>query len=259
MGSKPTKTTGDAVWNPSFLLTCFFVSGALVRIYEVVWLRMLGLIFGHTVYAITTVLAAFMAGLALGSFLFGPLAARTRNLISAYAWLEIGIGLYCALIPTFLKFASSLYLEIQRTLSFSYGAFSVVQFLLIFVLLLVPTTMMGGTLPVLSQALVRREVELGRTISALYAVNTLGAVAGVALAAYVRLAGWGNRATTTTAAIGNLVVGVLAIAYSWRRLGRQPNARPAPHGEPTWRPGADRPVQRVSGVEGWLLVSSLGV
>ena len=77
----------------ALLFTCFFLSGALGLMYEVVWLRVLGLVFGHTVYAVTTVLAAFMSGLALGSFLFGRRAPRIRNLIGAYGALEIGIGL----------------------------------------------------------------------------------------------------------------------------------------------------------------------
>src|SRR6266508_3884113 len=72
---------------------CFFLSGATGLVYQVVWLRMLGLVFGHTVYAITTVLTAFMAGLALGSLIFARLAPRLRNLVAAYGWLEIGIGL----------------------------------------------------------------------------------------------------------------------------------------------------------------------
>src|SRR5215468_5071475 len=92
------------------LLVCFFLSGATGLVYEVLWLRMLGLIFGHTVYAVTTVLAAFMAGLALGSFLFARCADRIQNLIQAYGFLEIGIGVYCMLIPVLLWLASSLYL-----------------------------------------------------------------------------------------------------------------------------------------------------
>ena len=74
------------------VFVCFFLSGATGLVYQVLWLRMLGLVFGHTVYAITTVLAAFMAGLALGSFVFARLSPRIRDLIRAYGLLEIGIG-----------------------------------------------------------------------------------------------------------------------------------------------------------------------
>jgi len=236
----------------ALLFACFFVSGALGLMYEVVWLRMLGLIFGHTVYAITTVLAAFMGGLALGSFLLGRCAPRIRNLTGAYGVLEIAIGLYCALTPMLLRLASSLYLALNHTLGLSYNAFSVVQFLLIFALLLVPTTLMGGTLPILSQALVKQEVGIGRTISALYAVNTFGAVTGVALAGYILLPALGNRTTTMIAAIGNVVVGGLAIGYSRR----QPTQRP--HGlQAQAQPGLRLPISL--GIDGWLVLVAFGV
>ena len=83
---------------------------------------------------------------------------------------------------------------------------------------------MGGTLPILSQALVKHEVGLGRTVSGLYAVNTFGALSGVALAGYVLLPALGNRATNMIAAFGNMVVGVLALVYSRRAHARQHHA-----------------------------------
>jgi spermidine synthase len=197
---------------------CFFLSGATGLVYQVVWLRMLGLVFGHTVYAITTVLAAFMAGLALGSFVFGLLAPRLGYLVSTYGWLEIGIGLYCTTIPLLLGAAAWGYLGLHAWLGLSYDAFGLVQFGLIFLLLLVPTTLMGGTLPVLSQALARRELEVGRTVGALYGLNTAGAVVGVVLAGYFLLPALGNRATLLSAAVANLAVGALALmlARKWR-------------------------------------------
>ena len=81
------------------LVTCLFLSGATALVYEVVWLRMLGLVFGHTVHAITTILAAFMGGLGLGSYLFGRRTAGFTDPIRAYGLLEIGIGVSCALTP----------------------------------------------------------------------------------------------------------------------------------------------------------------
>ncbi len=199
------------------IFLCFFLSGATGLIYQVIWLRMLGLVFGYTVYAITTVLAAFMAGLALGSFIFARQAARVRNLVAAYGWLEVAIGISCALIPVLLWVAAKIYVGLYAALGLSYDAFSLVQFLLVFMLLLIPTTLMGGTLPVLSQALVKQDMGLGRKVGALYSVNTFGAVAGVVLAGYVLLPAFGNHITIAIAVMGNLLVGVLALAYS-RRL-----------------------------------------
>ena len=91
------------------IVLCFFLSGATGLVYQVVWLRLLGLVFGHTVYATTTVLSAFMAGLALGSLLAARRMARLKNLIAVYGWLEIGIGVCCALVPVTLDSAAPLW------------------------------------------------------------------------------------------------------------------------------------------------------
>lgn len=151
---KSSEVTVEKLWTGfGVIFVCFFLSGATGLIYQVLWLRLLGLVFGHTVYAITTVLAAFMAGLALGSFIFARRAAQIHNLIRAYGLLEIGIGASCALIPVSLWRASYIYLGLHQAVGLSYDAFSFTQFLLVFSILLVPTTLMGGTLPVLSRPL----------------------------------------------------------------------------------------------------------
>src|SRR5215510_6057793 len=159
-------------------IACFFLSGATSLVYQVVWLRMLVLIFGHTVQAVTTVLAAFMAGLALGSFLVGQRAGQVRNPLRAYGWLEIGIGVYGALMPALLWLVPSLYLGLRTQLSAP--MFGAVQFLGMSALLLIPTALMGATLPLLSQALTRSEAGLARLVAILYAVNTVGAATGTA-------------------------------------------------------------------------------
>jgi spermidine synthase len=213
----------------ALLALCFFLSGATGLVYQTVWMRMLGLVFGHTVLATTTVLVAFMAGLALGSWLLARRAPRLGNLIAAYGWLEVGIGVYCALLSLLLSAAAAIYLSLARGLALSYGSFTLVQFTLVGLVLLVPTTLMGGTLPVLAQALTRDPGRLGRTIGLLYAINTFGAVAGVALAGYLMLPAIGNRWSLLVAAAANLAVGALAIGYA-RATGRAaaPGATPAP-------------------------------
>lgn len=201
-------------WSTVWLLgCCFFLSGATALVYEVVWLRMLGLVFGHTVHAITTVLAAFMAGLALGGILLGRRVARLPNLIRTYGWLEIGIGVSCAAVPGLLWLSAPLYLSLHRLLGGLPAAFGLLQFLMLFVILLVPTTLMGGTLPVLSQALARGGASAGRTIGGLYAANTFGAVLGVAMAGYALLPALGNRLTIAVGVAANLAVGIVALLY----------------------------------------------
>ena len=108
------------------------------------------------------------------------------------------------------------YLSLHRTFGFSYDTFNLAQFALGFALLLVPTTLMGGTLPILSQALVHEEKGLGQKVGALYATNTFGAVVGVVLAGYLVLPALGTRSTVAIAAATNLGVGALALAVSRR-------------------------------------------
>src|SRR5262245_2254274 len=94
-GRPPTPAPGrpDAAPRAPFVVPalCFFLSGVTGLVYQVVWLRMLVLILGHTVQAVTTVVAAFMAGLALGSFLWGRRAGQARHPLRGYGWLEIGL------------------------------------------------------------------------------------------------------------------------------------------------------------------------
>src|SRR6266849_9545357 len=98
------------------IVLCFFLSGATGLVYQVVWLRLLGLVFGHTVYATTTVLAAFMGGLALGSLLAARAMPRLRSLIAIYGWLEVGIGACCALLPIALENAPPLWVALSNGL-----------------------------------------------------------------------------------------------------------------------------------------------
>ncbi|HKZ06290.1 MAG TPA: fused MFS/spermidine synthase [Methylomirabilota bacterium] len=213
------------VWLLGF---CFFLSGATALVYEVVWLRMLGLVFGHTVHAITTVLAAFMAGLALGGILLGRRVASMPNLIRTYGWLEIGIAVSCAAVPGLLWLFGPLYLWLHRLLEPLPAALGLVQFLMLFLILLVPTTLMGGTLPVLSQALARRGSSAGRTIGGLYAANTFGAVLGVAVAGYALLPALGNRLTVAVGVAGNLAIGIVALVYGASARGTTAERVPDP-------------------------------
>src|SRR5829696_6692274 len=140
----------------TFLLIglCFILSGATGLIYEVLWARMLGLVFGATTLAVSTVLAAFMGGLALGSALAGRLAQRIRKPLSAYGWIAIGV--YALLVPVLFRWVDNLYALIWQQFQPGFFTFSLWRFLLSCLMLLLPTTLMGATLPVLSAALLRQ-------------------------------------------------------------------------------------------------------
>ena len=130
---------------------CFVLSGATGLIYEVLWARMLGLVFGATTLAVSTVLAAFMGGLALGSALAGKFAPRIGKPLSTYGWMEIGIAIYALLVPLLFRLVDYVYALIWQQLHPGYFTFSLWRFVLSGLVLLVPTTLMGATLPVLAE------------------------------------------------------------------------------------------------------------
>lgn len=189
---------------------CFFLSGAAGLAYEVIWIRQLSLVFGTTSFAVSTVLASFMGGLALGSWWFGRIADRTERPLRLYAMLELGIGIYCLLVPFLLQAATKVYVLTARSLGGSFYTMSLVRFLLCAAVLILPTTFMGATFPLLSRHVVRRLEGIGRGVGGLYGINTFGAVVGCFAAGYLLIGSIGVRGTTIAAALLNGVVALLA-------------------------------------------------
>ncbi|HKA34834.1 MAG TPA: fused MFS/spermidine synthase, partial [Candidatus Binatia bacterium] len=231
------------------LFLCFFLSGAAALVYEVVWMRMLTQIFGSTAYAVATVLAAFMAGLALGSYVFGRLAERRKNLLRLYGALELGVGVYGFAAPSLFYSARRIYAPLFWLYELSPGVFNIVLFVLAFLLLAIPTFLMGATLPVLSQVFVRSRSHLGQRVGDLYATNTLGAVVGCALAGYYLIPQLGLSSTVYTAAVSNVVIAVIVIILSL-----------APYGESTEEAAGEAlaaPGRRTA--TEWLLLASIAL
>ncbi|HYC22048.1 MAG TPA: fused MFS/spermidine synthase [Candidatus Bathyarchaeia archaeon] len=222
------------------LFILFFVSGACGLVYEVVWMRILSLTLSVTTYAVTTVLCAFMAGLALGAGIAGRLADRLERPLLTYGLTELGVAATGLAAPGILFGLGPAYVWIHAQLGGEGIAFSAARFLLAAALLLLPCTLMGATLPLLVRAVIGDRGTVGLGAGALYAANTLGAVAGCIAAGFAMIPALGLRATSAVAACLNAGVGLAAI---W--LDRNP-ARVARHagGEPSLAAGAqpDRPT-----------------
>jgi len=196
-------------WNlRGFMLLCFFFAGMASLMDQVLWMRQLGLIFGTTTEAVSTVLAVFMAGLALGSYLFGRMADKTKNPIRLYAMLQMGIGVYVMLTPLIFMGLNSVQVSIYGSLAVGSAEVTVLRVLLSFLVLIVPTTLMGGTLPVIARHFVRRQDELGGGVGNLYFINTLGAVLGAFLAGFFLIPYIGVLASTLLAASIDFAIGV---------------------------------------------------
>lgn len=193
------------------VLVLFFLSGACGLVYEVVWTRQLSLVFGVTVFAASAVLAAYMAGLALGSLLVGRYVDRVRNPVRVYALLEVGIGLSALAVPAAMDALSVLYRTLSGQLEHSFLLFNFVRALLALLLLLVPTTLMGGTVPAMARFLVHERERVGWNVALLYGLNTFGAVLGVLLAGFVFVPELGLRVSTLIAVVGNASIGTVLL------------------------------------------------
>lgn len=181
---------------------------------QVVWSKALGLIFGHTAYAVATVLAVFMAGLASGSAWIGARSTRWKRPIAVYAWLEFGVAATAAFSLLGLAGVRAAYIAAYPYASGSVRALLLLRFAGAAVILFLPTFLMGGTLPVLVRGLTRSAPEMAARLSRLYSINTAGAVAGTFLAGFLFLPSLGLRLTLGIAVGLNLAAGALALLLS---------------------------------------------
>ena len=253
MAKLPTAgSTSTNSYSPNTLklvAACFFLSGATGLIYEVLWARMLGLVFGATTLAVSTVLAAFMGGLAIGSGLAGRRGATVKRPIRAYGLIEIGIALYALTVPFLFTFVDNLYAIIWQRSHPGFFAFSLWRFLLSCVMLLVPTALMGATLPLLSAALLRSNGSRSTSITRLYTRNLAGAICGSIVAGFLLLPTFGVRATIYIAALINILIGIVSILAD-RRVRQSSIGKDANADEP--QPAETSPAAAPSDAKFWM-------
>ncbi len=206
---------------PALLL---FISGTAALIYQVLWIKQLSLVIGVEVYAITTGISAFFAGLALGGLLFGRFADRLGKPLLLYAGLEIGVALLGIGATFGLSMAAEPFARLEQQ-------FGLLAWLLPLLLVGLPALLMGGTLPVLVRALAADPQHLGRAGGRLYAANTGGAIVGTLLTAFVLIATLGVRGSAFAAALLNIIAAIGALLVQRRYstpLATTPAAQPAP-------------------------------
>jgi spermidine synthase len=199
------------------VLAMAFVSGAASLIYQIVWMRRLALVFGNTTLATSTVLAAFLAGLAIGTVLWGRLADRRPNYtLTVFAIIEVATGLYGFASLWIFRGVERLYLAAYPSFADRTSLFAGLQFVLCAFAIVPPVILMGGSLPLLAQRMKSQWNGLVYKVGAVYGWNTLGAAAGAALATYIFLPAFGLTATAALAAALNVVVAVVALAVHSR-------------------------------------------
>lgn len=195
----------------ALIVALVFASGFAGLIYQVLWMKQLGLLFGNTSQAAAVTLAAFFAGLGAGSWWWGRRVAAVTRPLRLYAWLEFGIATAALTYFGVLKLFHAIYPALYGTVSGA-GWMLAVKFALALVLVFPAAFFMGGTVPAIAQAVIRQPERLGRTGAMLYAVNTLGAALGVAFAAFVLIPSLGFSTTYVLALLLSVAVGVVA----WR-------------------------------------------
>ena len=178
---------------------CFFLSGAAGLVLEIVWSKCLGLLLGNSIQGVSTVVAAFLGGLGIGAWLGGRFSSRTADPLAAYAKLELFVGAAGLATPLAYRLARPLFEALYAGLGGGGGTFHVVRFLILFTSLLAPTIAMGATLPLLVSELERRGGPARSIVATLYAINTAGAVAGVACAAFALIPALGLWRTAVAA------------------------------------------------------------
>ncbi|MBK8255503.1 MAG: fused MFS/spermidine synthase [Polyangiaceae bacterium] len=190
-------------------------------LYEVAFSKLLGYIFGATAYAVSAVLAAFMAGLAAGAHFGGRRASHLARPLVGYGVLEIGVGVVCAITPGTFGLLTDAYVAAARAAPGSLALLTAVRAALAGLVVILPTIAMGATLPILSRRLVGTE-DAERRLPTLYALNTAGGAVGSVVSAYVLLPTLGIVGTIWAAALANGVIGVIAIALGRREAPLSP-------------------------------------
>lgn len=204
----------------SVLYVLFFMSGATGLIYEIMWNRKLTLIFGATVYSVTTILTVFFTGLALGAYVVGRRVDRRRDALLVYVTLEFAIGVFGLGSPLLFRGIEAAYAALYPLTGSELIALTPLRFVLSFLALLIPTTLLGATLPVLVKLVARTDEGVSANAGRLYAINSIGAALGTLLATTAMIQLFGVNGSLSLAGLVNIGIAVTA----WLSFGRQAGA-----------------------------------
>lgn len=232
--ARTTNRLGDAV-----LQLCAFASGAAALIYEIAWTRTLALSFGTTTLAVSAVVAAFLGGMGLGAWLHHRLLRRIRRPLWLYAVLELGIAGSALGVTLALRTVPGIVVGLPEFVHTGWPL-ALARLLLVFLLLAIPSILMGATFPALCTVLIESRESADRYLGRLYGVNTLGAAFGALAAGLLLLEQLGiARSVLVGAGINVAVAGVSMLAGRWlpphaRAAAPTPALPPIPTRLPIW-------------------------
>jgi spermidine synthase len=192
---------------------CFFASGFAGLSYEICWIRKASVIFGSTTFAVSTVMAVFFGGLAIGSYLFGQFSRKLGRPLMAYAFLEVCLGVIALLNPEIFVWSENLYRHFYSVLIDNAALLLLTRLTLVTLVILPPTILMGATLPLFCSYYVNNKDKISLTVSLLYGLNTLGAAIGSAVTGFMLIPTIGINKTIWLAGAMNICIGLIAYRH----------------------------------------------
>ncbi|MDD4895110.1 MAG: fused MFS/spermidine synthase, partial [Candidatus Omnitrophica bacterium] len=193
----------------------FFLSGICSLSYELIWVKMFIPVFGVGLYSISAVVSSFMAGLAIGSYICGKVIDSKKNLPRYYSLFEFFIGLYIIALPFLLNMNRVTMPFFYNNISSDLRIFSIVKFISAFILLIIPCSLMGATLPLMSRFLViSSRGDVRKDFGFLYGLNTFGAVCGCIIVTFFMLERFGIAVSSYIIAAINIFIGTAVYLYT---------------------------------------------
>ncbi len=200
------------------VIVCFILSGFAALLYQTAWMRQFSLVFGTSELAVAAVLAAYMGGLALGAGIAARFVHRVKRPVLFYGVLEGGIAIAALSVPLLLSLLNGLYIAVfgdqPEPVDASGLGQSIFYLATAFIVLAIPTAFMGATLPLLTKYVVQSEEQIGPRVGLLYATNTVGAVGGTVVAAFILLPALGLAGTVYVGVAINFLVFLVAAAIA---------------------------------------------
>jgi len=213
-----SKSVSSSKW----ILILFGISGMAALVYEVTWIRPLSLVFGNTTYAVSTIIAAFIFGLAIGSWVTGKYSDRIKNPLKYFAFTQLGIGVYGIFLLPIFGTLPGMYLDVYHATFPNQYFFMFLQILSSMALILIPTSLMGATLPLMLKTYSQNFSSIGKDVGKLDASNSFGAMIGTLAAGFLMIPLLGIQNSIVLVASINIVMGILILIVkkylNYRRL-----------------------------------------
>jgi len=198
--------------NKKLLLILFGISGMTALIYEIIWIRPLSLVFGTTMYAVTTIVASFILGLAVGSWISGRYTDRLQNPLRYFAFTQLGVGFYGILLLPIFGALPEVYLGLHQATFPNQSLFMFTQILMSIAMISIPATLMGATLPLMMRTYSGEFTTVGKDVGKLDASNSFGAFFGTLAAGFFLIPVLGIQNSIIVTASINVIMGIIILS-----------------------------------------------